>query len=109
KEAHIIRRFGRSLGYGFVVFEDEAHAQEAIKTMDKQTLQEREINVEPAKPKQEGGIRGRGGFRGRFRGRGGYRGSFRGRFRGRGRGGFRGRGRGRGRGASVIIFNLLAL
>jgi len=89
--ANIITRGPRSLGYGFVEFEDEDAAQNAVKMMNKKEIDGRPINVEIAKPREEGEERkeggssapvGRGGFRG-GRGRGGFRG-------GRGRGGFRG-------------------
>jgi RNA recognition motif-containing protein len=98
--ANIITRGPRSLGYGFVEMESEADADNAVKLLNKKEIGGRPINVEVAKPREEGaenadrqGSSERGGFRGRGRGRGGFR-----RFGGgyRGRGGFRGRGRGRG-------------
>lgn len=120
--ANIITRGRRSLGYGFVEFENMDAAQKAVNLMNKKEIAGRPINVEIAKPREElpkststpgnpeedggdGTVR-RGG-RGRGRGRGGFRGGFGGarRFGGGGaRGGFRrGRGRGgrgRGRGGS---------
>jgi len=101
----VSRANGRSLGYGFVEFESEDGANNAINDLNKQLLDEREINVELAKPRQEGAPaqprRGnfRGGFRprgGNFNNQGGYGrpysggrgGNFRGGFRPRGRGGF---------------------
>jgi RNA recognition motif-containing protein len=115
--ANIITRGPRSLGYGFVEFDNEADADNAVKLMNKQEVDGRAINVELAKPRQEVQEgqqqqtgeqqqnnnqqafrgRGRGGFRGGRGGRG--RGGFRGGYRGRGGYGRRGRGgRGRGRG-----------
>jgi RNA recognition motif-containing protein len=112
--ANIITRGPRSLGYGFVEFDSDEEANNAVKIMNKKEIDGRAINVEVAKPRaEEENASGqqqtngaptdntnnsnntnttRGGFRGR--GRGGFRGGFRG---GRGRGGFRG-GRGRGGG-----------
>jgi RNA recognition motif-containing protein len=103
--ANIITRGPRSLGYGFVEFDSEEVANNAVKIMNKKEIDGRAINVEVAKPREDENTNGqqtneaspntnntnntRGGFRGR--GRGGFRG------RGRGRGGFRG-GRGRGGG-----------
>lgn len=89
--ANIITRGPRSLGYGFVEMESEQDAQNAVRLLNKKEIDGRQINVEVAKPREEGGNENeskpssRGGFRGR--GRGGFRGGFRG---GRGRGGFRG-------------------
>jgi len=91
-DAQIIKRGSRSLGYGFVAFEQESDAVKAISQFDKKELSNRTINVELAKPAPTShnagaGIpeqaaeagRGRGG-RGRARGRPS---------RGRGRGGRR--------------------
>ena len=116
--ANIITRGPRSLGYGFVEMESEQDAESAVKLMNKKEIDGRPINVEVAKPREEGEIkpgddarprRGRGGFRG-GRGRGGFRGARGGRggFRGRGRGGFRGGrgGRGGGRGGNVAATNV---
>jgi len=101
--ANIITRGPRSLGYGFVEFDSEEDANNAVKIMSKKEIDGRQINVEVAKPREEieanspqdsqqNGTNdtnnaSRGGFRGR--GRGGFRG-------GRGDGAGRGRGRGRG-------------
>lgn len=114
--ANIITRGPRSLGYGFVEFDNEQDAENAAKLLNKKDIDGRAVNVEIAKPRVEGqedpnqqqqqqtteegsdpNFRGRGG---RGRGRGGFRGGFRGgNFRGAARGTFRGRGgRGRGRG-----------
>eukprot|EP01130_Rhizamoeba_saxonica_P018149 TRINITY_DN8_c0_g1_i1.p1 TRINITY_DN8_c0_g1~~TRINITY_DN8_c0_g1_i1.p1 ORF type:complete len:222 (+),score=70.81 TRINITY_DN8_c0_g1_i1:37-702(+) len=51
--ANIITRGKRSLGYGFVEFEEEHEAERAVQEMDKTVLDEREINVELAKPRVE--------------------------------------------------------
>jgi len=89
--ANIITRGPRSLGYGFVEMDSEQDAQNAVRLLNKKEIDGRQINVEVAKPREEGREESaearpsRGGFRGR--GRGGFRGGFRG---GRGRGGFRG-------------------
>jgi len=91
--ANIITRGPRSLGYGFVEMESEQDAQNAVRLLNKKEIDGRQINVEVAKPREEGEHEheekpSRGGFRGGRGGRGGFRGGFRG---GRGgRGGFRG-------------------
>lgn len=118
--ATIVTRRGRSLGYGFVEFENEAAAAKAVQILNKKEIDGRQVNVEIAKPRDEtaprpqqqggqGGYRGgqggfyRGGYR-PYRPRGGYprggnfyqggpgyfRGGPRGGFRGGPRGGFRG-------------------
>jgi len=114
-DTKIITRGRRSLGYGFVDFENENDAKAAVAAMDQKDLDGRNLNVELANPRTEnaenknnnnnqGGDEGyesqsglrrgprRGGFRGGYRGgfRGGYRGGFRGGYRGGYRGGFRG-------------------
>jgi len=81
--ANIITRGNRSLGYGFVEFENEQDAQSALQILNKKSINGREINVELATPRQEGAPRTpsqqRGGFRGRYRGgRGGSSGGGRG-------------------------------
>jgi len=65
----VTRGNGRSLGYGFVEFDNEEAANKAIKELNKYSLDEREINVELAKPRPEGGQQPRTGG---GRGRGGY-------------------------------------
>ncbi|KAF9914738.1 hypothetical protein BGZ65_001058, partial [Modicella reniformis] len=51
--ADIITRGTRSLGFGFVVYETLAHAENAADTFNKTELGGRTINVEVAKPKVE--------------------------------------------------------
>jgi len=114
KDANIIKRGNKSLGYGFVSYATEAEANKAVEEFNKKELDGRQINVENAKtknPEERRRFNGRRGYRGRgyrgrgYRRRGGYRGGYRGRrddgdndgrprYRGRG---YRGRGRGRGR------------
>jgi RNA recognition motif-containing protein len=76
--ANIITRGNRSLGYGFVEFENDQEAQSALQALNKKSINGREINVELATPRQEGAPRSpqqrRGGFRGGFRGGRGGRG-----------------------------------
>jgi len=76
--ANIITRGNRSLGYGFVEFENEQDAQAALQALNKKSINGREVNVELATPRQEGAPRTSSPQRGNYRG--GYRG-------GRGRGG----------------------
>jgi RNA recognition motif-containing protein len=52
-EANIITRGTRSLGYGFVEMESEDDASKAINIMNKKSIDNREINVELAKPRDE--------------------------------------------------------
>jgi len=87
--ANVITRGNRSRGYGFVEMATLEDAQRAVEQLNSKEIDSRAINVEIAKPREEGAApaRGRGGGR---RGRGGYRG---GRFRRGGRGGRGGRGR----------------
>jgi len=86
--ANIITRGSRSLGYGFVEFEAEADANKAVSEMNKRKIDDRDINVEIAKPRDDskpmGGSGGRGrtsgfrsGRRGYGRGRYGVRGGYR--------------------------------
>lgn len=51
--ATIVTRGRRSLGYGFVEFENEEGANKAVQLLNKKPLDEREINVELAKPRTE--------------------------------------------------------
>lgn len=66
-EAVIItdRMSGRSKGFGFVTFADEAAAEKAAAEMNGKTVEERQIVVNVARPREErpagGGYRGGGG------------------------------------------------
>jgi len=51
--ANIITRGPRSLGYGFVELESEEDAQHAVAVMNKKLIDDREINVEIAKAREE--------------------------------------------------------
>jgi RNA recognition motif-containing protein len=84
------RETGRSRGFGFVTYENEAEANEAIDKMNGQDLEGRSIRVNLANERPAGGGGGRGGGFGGGRGGGGYGG-------GRGGGGYGG-GYGGGRG-----------
>ena len=44
------RYTGRSRGFGFVTFENEADAEKAIAEMNKKTIEGREISVKEARP-----------------------------------------------------------
>jgi len=79
--ANIITRGPRSLGYGFVEMDSEQDAENAVKLLNKKEIDGRPINVEVAKPREEGSTSPRQG------GNNAQRGSPRG-----GRGGGRGRG-----------------
>jgi len=73
--ANIITRGYRSLGYGFVEFEKEEDARNALASLNKKNINGREINVELATPREEGAPRPqrpRRGNSGPGRGRGGY-------------------------------------
>ena len=69
-DAVAVRRYGRSLGYGFVVFDTEVAQEKAI-NMKEAELEGRKINVEKAVPASERPPRPEGM---RSRGRGGRRG-----------------------------------
>ncbi len=87
------RETGRSRGFGFVTFGDNAAADAAVSGMDGQMLDGRTVRVNEAEDKQggrSGGGGGRGGFGGGGGGRGGYGGGG-----GGGRGGYGGGGGGR--------------
>ena len=71
---------GRSKGFGFVEMSTSEEAQKAVSQLDGRELDGRQVKVEAAKPKGEGG--GREGGRGGFGRRGGAAG-------GGGRGGWR--------------------
>jgi len=51
--ANIISRGSRSLGYGFVEFESEEEAKKAVELLNKKQIDNREINVEVARPRDE--------------------------------------------------------
>jgi len=77
------RETGRSRGFAFVEFDSEDAAGEAIDRLNGQEVEGRELRLDFARDKREGGG---GGFRGGRGGGGGDRGGDRGGFRG-GRGG----------------------
>ena len=68
---------GRSKGFGFVEFESDDSAKQAIEKLNGTDLDGRNIIVNEARPKEERPMGDRGGSRGGFGGgdRGGYRGS----------------------------------
>jgi RNA recognition motif-containing protein len=96
-EAKVVedRDTGRSRGFGFVTFADEAACKKAIETMNGSKLDGREIRVNEAENKPRSGGGGGGGGRG-FGGGGG--GGGRGGYGGGGGGGGYGGGGGGGRG-----------
>jgi RNA recognition motif-containing protein len=87
-EAKVVsdRETGRSRGFGFVTFSDDAGCRKAIETMNGQTLDGRQIRVNEAENKPRSG--GGGGFGGGGGGRSGG-GGWGGGGGGRGRGGDR--------------------
>ncbi len=100
-EAKVItnRETGRSRGFGFVTFDDDNAADNAISEMNGAELDGRAITVNEAQDKRrEGGGGGGGGYGGGGRGgRGGGGGGGRGGYGGGGGGGRGGYGGGRGR------------
>lgn len=84
------RDTGRSKGFGFVEMESDQEARAAIAALNGKEVEGRTLTVNEARPREEGGGRGRGGYGG---GGGGGRGGYGG---GGGRGGGGG-GRGGGR------------
>ncbi|HEU4367588.1 MAG TPA: RNA-binding protein [Methylomirabilota bacterium] len=66
---------GRSKGFGFVEMATSEEAQTAVSQLDGRELDGRQVKVEVAKPKADGG--GRGGFGRRGGGGGGGRGGWR--------------------------------
>ncbi|MFO0744538.1 MAG: RNA-binding protein [Myxococcota bacterium] len=88
------RETGRSRGFGFVTFEDNAQADAAAGAMDGQPIDGRNVRVNEAQERSGGGGGGgRGGFGGGGRGGGGGGG-----YGGGGGGGYGGGGGGGGRG-----------
>lgn len=71
REAKVItdRETGRSRGFGFVTFQNDADAAKALKEMDGTVMGARTINVSEANERAPGGPRGGGG--GGFSGGGG--------------------------------------
>ena len=67
---------GRSKGFGFVEFESDDSAKEAIEKLNGTDMDGRNLIVNEARPKEERPAGDRGGFRGGFGGgnRGGFRG-----------------------------------
>jgi len=51
--ANVILRGSRSLGYGFVEMESEEEARKAVELLNKKSIDDREINVEVARPRDE--------------------------------------------------------
>ncbi len=76
------RDTGRSKGFAFVTMATQAEAEQAIKTLNGASLGDRELKVNPARPREESG--GRGSFSPRGGGGGGGFGG------GRSQGGFGG-------------------
>ena len=69
------RATGRSRGFGFVTYENDADADSAIEQMNGADFDGRSLNVNEAQERRGGGGGGRGGFGGgggRGGGRGGY-------------------------------------
>ena len=91
------RDTGRSKGFGFVEMSSDQEAQAAISALNGHEVEGRNLTVNEARPREEGGGgggRGRGGYGGGGGGgRGGYGGGG-----GGGRGGYGGGGGGGGRG-----------
>ena len=65
------RETGRSRGFGFVVMDDDTHADAAIAGLDGQEREGRRLTVNEAQPRPPGGGRRTGGGRGGH-GDGGY-------------------------------------
>lgn len=84
------RETGRSRGFGFVEMVNHDEAEQAIQQFNGSDFQGRNLTVNEARPREERGGGGRGGFGG---GGGGSRGGFGGGGGNRGGGGGYGRGR----------------
>jgi RNA recognition motif-containing protein len=83
------RDTGRSKGFGFVEMSSDQEAQAAIAALNGKEVEGRNLTVNEARPKTEGGGGGRGGFGGGRGGRGGPGGGGRGGYGGGGGGGRR--------------------
>ena len=59
------RDTGRSKGFGFVEMSNDQEAQDAISALNGRELEGRTLTVNEARPKEEGGGRGRSGGGGR--------------------------------------------
>ena len=70
------RETGRSKGFGFVEMGSDAEAQAAITALNGQQIEGRNLTVNEARPKPEGGGGGRGGYGGGRGGGGGGRGGY---------------------------------
>jgi RNA recognition motif-containing protein len=66
------RDSGRSKGFGFVEMGSDAEAQAAIQALSGKEVGGRSLTVNEAKPREDRGGGGRGGYGGRGGGRGGY-------------------------------------
>lgn len=73
------RDTGRSKGFGFVEMGSDQEAQEAINALNGQPMDGRSLTVNEAKPRENRGGGGRGGYGGGG-GRGGYGGGRRNRY-----------------------------
>ncbi len=67
------RETGRSRGFGFVTFVDEANNQKAIDELNGKELDGRAINVSEARPREDRPSRPQGGDRGDRGGNGSFR------------------------------------
>jgi len=61
------RMSGRSKGFGFVTFADEAVAEKAAAEMNGKEVETRKLVVNVARPREERPAGGGGGYRGGFR------------------------------------------
>ena len=75
------RDTGRSKGFGFVEFESDDEAQEAIQALNENEIQGRRLTVNVARPRNDRGDRGDRGGGDRRRSGGGGRGGFGGGYR----------------------------